>query len=165
MSKRIGIFVDTSDLYHKIRRKFENKLCYERYFDIVAEWGEIKWAFAYGMQIEREARGFISCLTTAGFHVRFKRPRIIHCEDREIKRCEWGVGITIDIVEALEEFDVVVLGSSNSDLIPLIKWIRSQGREVIILACGVPKNMKDAANSVVEITEDYLEEEEEDEAE
>lgn len=159
MTKKIGIFVDTSDLYHKIRRKFGGgKLDYQVYYDTAAEWGSIEYAFAYGMQSEREAGGFIACLKAAGFYVYFKRPRIIRCEDREIKRCEWGVGIAMEIVSLIKELDIVVLGSSNSDLIPLIKWAKNQDVGVFILASGIPESMKGAADSAIEITEDYLEE-------
>jgi len=158
MSNTVGVFVDTSDIYHRIRRKFDGeKLCYESYYEKIAEWGTVQQAFAYGMQTEHEAGGFITCLKINGFDVRFKRPRIIRIGDREIKKCDWGVQITVDVVKTISRLDLVVLGVSNSDYIPLIHWIKDQGVKVTILASCVPKSLRDTADSVIEITTDYLE--------
>jgi len=162
MSNPIGVFVDTSDIYHKIRRKFDGeKLCYEAYYGKVAEWGTVQQAFAYGMQTEHEAGGFITCLKLNGFDVRFKRPRIIKIADREIKKCDWGIQVAVDIVKTINRLDLIVLGISNPDYIPLIQWIKDQGVKVTILASCVPKSLRDTADSVIEITRDYLEVEEE----
>jgi len=158
MSATVGVFVDTSDIYHRIRRKFDGeKLCYEAYFEKVTSWGTVQQAFAYGMQTEHEAGGFITCLKINGFDVRFKRPRIIKIADREIKRCDWGIQIAVDVVKTISRLDLVVLGTSNPDFIPLIHWIKDQGVKVTILASCVPRSLRDAADSVVEITRDYLE--------
>jgi len=161
MSKNIGIFVDTSDLYHKVKRQFNSKLCYDAYYEAIKELGTIQQAFAYVMQTEQEARGFITCLKATGFTVRYKRPRIMKIDEREVKRCDWGVGISVDIIKTIGHLNTIVLGTTNSDFIPLINWIKDQGVNVIILAAAVPRSLANAVNSVIEITEEYLEEEEE----
>lgn len=158
MSTTIGLFVDTSDLYHRVRRKFSGKLCYEAYFEEVASWGTMQQAFAYGMQTDNEAGGFITCLKMAGFDTRFKRPRIMKVGDREIKRCDHGISMTIDVVKTIDHLDTVVLGISNPDYIPLVNWIRDCGVKVIILASCIPRSLREAADSAIEINEDYLEE-------
>ncbi len=157
MSTTVGVFVDTSDLYHRIRRKFNGKLCYDSYYEKVAELGTVQQAFAYGIQTDNEAGGFITCLKMAGFDVRFKRPRTMKIGDREIKRCDWGIGITIDIVKTINHLNLIVLGTSNPDFIPLIRWIKDQGVKITILASCIPKSLKDVADNVIEIDEEFLE--------
>jgi uncharacterized LabA/DUF88 family protein len=158
--------VDTSDIYHKIKRRFDDsKLCYDAYFEKVSSWGTIQQAFAYGMQTDNEAGGFITCLKMTGFDVRFKRPRIIKISDREIKRCNWGVKMTLDVVRTIDRLNMVVLGVSNPDFIPLVYWIRDQGIKVTILASCIPKSLRDAADTAIEINEDFLEGDEEEEEE
>lgn len=156
----IGLFVDTSDIYHKIKRKFDGKLCYEAYFNEVADRGTIQQAFAYVMQTDNEASGFITCLKMSGFDVRFKRPRIMTIGDREIKRCDWGIKIAVDVVKTIDHLDTVILGISNPDFIPLIHWIKDQGVKAVILASGVPKSLRNVADDVIEIDEELLEDEE-----
>lgn len=163
MSTAIGLFVDTSDLYHRIRRKFNGKLCYEKYFEEVKKLGTIQQAFAYGMQTDNEAGGFITCLRMTGFDTKFKRPRVMKIGDREIKRCDHGIVLAVDVVKTIDHLDTVVLGVSNPDYIPLITWIRDSGVRVIILASCVPKSMRELADKVIEIDDSYLEDEDEDE--
>jgi len=155
----IGLFVDTSDLYHRVRRKFNGKLCYEAYYEEVSSWGTMQQAVAYGMQIGDEAGGFITCLRMVGFDTRFKRPKVIRVGDREIKRCDHGVILTVDIVKMIDRLDTVVLGVSNPDYIPLISWIQDRGVKVIVLASCVPKSIRELASQVIEIDEEYLEDE------
>lgn len=165
-SIRIGIYVDTSNLYHKIQRRFGagSKLDYEQYLGkCQGDDRFISETIAYGMQINNEASGFISCLKMAGFRVKFKPPRIMTIGDREIKQCDWNVTIALDIVRVIDRLDVVVLGSSNTALVPLVRWIKERGVRVVILAAGVPNIFKEIADEVIEITEEYLEQEEEDE--
>ena len=159
MSKNIGVFVDTSDLYHKVRKQFNGKLCYEAYFEDIKELGNISESFAYVMQIEQEAKGFINCLRSIGFTVRYKRPKIMRIDDREVKRCDWGINISVDIIKKLDYINTVILGTTNSDFIPLINWLKNQGINVIIFASSIPRSLKNVANKIIEITEDHLEEE------
>lgn len=157
--KNIGVFVDVSDFYYRVRRKFSGaKLNYSAYIDVIAEQGRIFRAIAYCMQVETEAHGFIKYLRANDFDVRDKRPRTIKIGERAIKQCDWGVGLTIDVVSLLERLDTVVLGISNPDYIPLVQWLRDQGKEVIIFASCIPQSLRDSANSAIEIGEDLLQE-------
>jgi len=161
-SKKVGVFVDTSILYHKVQRKFSTKLCYDAYFALCARFGSIIKAVAYGMQINSEANGFINCLKIAGFETKFKRPKILTFGDHKLKFCNWDSVTTMDIIQLVDSggLDIIIIGSSNLDLIPLIKWIRSCGIFVVIFAADVPQVFHNIADQVIEISENELEEEE-----
>jgi uncharacterized LabA/DUF88 family protein len=154
----IGIFVDTTNLYRTVHKKFKNKLCYDLYREKVEELYELSTVqIAYVMQIANEASGFIGCLRAAGFLTKTKRPLTFQVGDREIKRCNWHVEMLIDIFRNLNELEMVVLGSSDSELLPLVKFLEDQGIKVIILSSLIPKRLADAASKAIEITEELLE--------
>lgn len=155
--KKIGIFVDTSNLYHKVQRKFTAKLCYDAFYESCTRFGSVVKAIAYGMQINSEANGFINCLKLIGFETKFKRPKMLTLADHQLKFCNWDSVMTLDIIELIDTLDIVIIGSSNLDLIPLVKWIRSQGVYVVIFASDVPKVFHNIADKVLDITEDELE--------
>lgn len=157
---KVGVYIDVSNVYHKLNRKFNgSKLNYGKLmFSISNSFGNVIRTFAYGVQREKEATGFITCLRAYGIEPRFKRPKIIRVGDREIKQCNWGVGITVDVVRLVDKLDIIVLVSSDPDLIPLVKWIRDQGKQAIIFASCIPKSLRDVASGVIEITEGLLEE-------
>ncbi len=158
--KKVGVFVDTSTLYHKVQRKFGAKLCYDAFYEACKGFGNIIKAMAYGMRIDTEVGGFINCLKIAGFDTQFKRPKILTFGERTLKFCNWDSVMTLDIVQLVHAggLDVVIIGSTNLDLIPLIKWVRTHGIFVIIFAADVPSVFQNIADKVIEITEDELEE-------
>lgn len=157
---KIGIFVDTTNLYHTVYRKHNGRLCYEEYYQQIAKDTEVIRAIAYGMTIGN-TDSFTSCLGYAGFETCFKSPKIIEIHDVKIKRCDWGVGIAVDIMEIINEVDVIVIGSSDPNLYPLVRWIKRRGKEVWIVSSLIPRILKDVATKVIEIPEAWLEEEEE----
>ena len=151
----IGIFVDVSDIYHKVNRRFGTKLNYQKYISVIGD--NIYRAYAYGAQRNKEASSFMACLRHCGFSPKFKSPKVIVVGDREIKHCDWGVGIAVDVIHTLDKIDTVVLGTSNPDFIPLVQWCRDQGKQVIIFASCIPLSLEEAANGILEINEDMLE--------
>ncbi len=157
---KLGIFVDTTNLYHTVYRKHKGRLCYEEYYQQIVKDNEVIIASAYGMTIG-STDSFQNCLAYAGFETSFKTPKIIEIHDVKIKRCDWGIQMAIAVVEVIDEVDIVVLGSSDPNLYPLVSWIKGQGKDVWIVSSLIPRILKDAATKVIEIPEAWLEEEEE----
>lgn len=177
----IGIFVDTSDLYHKVQREFGrgSKVCYETYYSVCEDVGDIIIkAVAYGMR--GETSSFPNCLSLIGFDSKFKSPRIFTSGDRKIKKCDWNVALTLDVVEfvlenrstvVVKDYDTgdiekintatVIIGSSNSLLIPLVKWVKEQGVKVIVFAARIPESLKENTDESIKVDSDCLELEEE----
>lgn len=154
MNNKIAVFVDVGNLYYCTGKKFEaRKLDYRKYLEYCKTFGEIYQAYAYGSQVKEEAKNFILCLKQIGFLTKFKEN-----EREERRRVNWGSGITIDIVNVVERVDMVIIGSSDPDLLPAIEHIKSKGVKVVIIAAGVHRDLKKACNSFVEVSEDMLEE-------
>lgn len=149
------LFVDITDLYYKLLKKFGNgKLNYEKYLSSFDPDTKI----AYGCQEENEAAPFIRYLRSLGFLTKYKHPYTLKIGDRDIKRCNWLVGITIDVVKAVESgAGHIVIGTSNPDIIPLVKYLRAKSIKVTIFACNIPKSLEGLC-TIIEITEDNLNE-------
>lgn len=148
-----GLFIDVSDLYHKLHRKYNQKLSFVDFKEAV----NATLCFAYTPQRDGEASGFIGFLRANDFTVRVKRPYTIKVGEREIKRCSFGVELTLDVLREIDALDTIVLATSNPDFIPLVKVLRSMGKEVVIFACGIPYALSKAASDAVEIEADLLE--------
>lgn len=154
MSRRIGLFVDISELYNNISRTFNQyKLDYEKYYEYVADLGTIQSAIAYGSQKYNEAEGFRYCLTQIGFETKYKRPKL---KPPGTRRVNWNVEMTLDIVDRIERFDCLIIGSSDKELLPLVEWAKMKGLTVIILACDVGKSLNKTASRVIEIPHTLL---------
>jgi len=148
---KIGIYLDLSDLYHRVNRKFSRKLNYEAVIEKIKALYLGDHTFrAYGIQRGSEAAGFIACLERLSIETRFKRPEIVKCGEREVKRANWDCGITVDILK--DACDIVILGSGNNSLTDLARF-----RPLILLSASPGHEIRNACTNFLEITEDLLE--------
>lgn len=156
--KRLGIFVDVSNLYYCISKKFDKrKLDYRKYYKFIADLGEVQQAIAYGCQMHGEANGFLNCLKKIGFTTKYKATKTFHNSDGLRHKADQDVQIAIDIVNMLPAMDMIILGSADGDLAPAVEWARMHGVDVVILASGISRDLKEVATKFIEIPESLLE--------
>jgi len=156
--KRIGVFVDVSNIYYCIGKKYEGKkLDYRKYLDFVRDFGELTKVIAYGSQLNNEAAGFIHCLQKTGFQTKFKTVKSFSNEQELRRKADWDVGIAMDIVNMIDRFDIIILGTADGDLEPCVDWAVRRGVDVYILACGISRDLKERATQFIEIPESLLE--------
>jgi uncharacterized LabA/DUF88 family protein len=159
--KRIGVFVDVSNIYYCVGKKYEyRKLDYRKYLDFIRDFGELTKVIAYGSQLSNEAAGFIHCLEKTGFQTKFKTVKSFSSDDTLKRKADWDVGIAMDIVSMIDRFDMIVLGSADGDLEPVVDWAIRRGVDVVVLACGISRDLKEQATKFIEIPESLLEEKE-----
>lgn len=157
MSRRIGLFVDISDLYSSVQRAHSGKrLDYKSYYDFVGSLGEIICAMAYGFQKSNEAEGFRRALSKFGYETKYRRLRMDQIARKWTRGLSWNVVLTLDVINRIERLDTIILGSTNKELIPLIEWAREEGVKVIIFAADVGSSMQFAASNVIEIPNSLL---------
>lgn len=151
--KTVGVFVDVGNIFYCIGKRYDGrKLNYSKYLDFIGKDEAIFVARAFGVHLNDEAIKFITCLRHYGWDPKYRKPR-------PGKRVDWNVGIAMDIVRlvANNKLERVVIGSSSPDLVPLIEWIKEHGCEVYVVACGIPKELKEVADKYIEIPEELLE--------
>lgn len=154
-----ALFVDVANLYYCVGKRFQNrKLDYAKIIERATDLGPIHRQFAYGIQMTDEAGPFISCLRRLGYDTKYKRYRLSDDNERKIiHKATWGVGISLDVVRIIDKVGTVIIGSSDLDLLDLVRYVRDKGVRCIILACGIPQELREACDFYIEITEDLLE--------
>ncbi len=160
MAKRIGIFIDVSNLYYCIAKKFNNrKLDYAKYYKYIEDLGEIKLAIAYGAQIKGQANKFLYCLQQIGYSTKWRSPKAFIDNGQVRKKADCDLQIAIDIVNSIirNEIDMLVLGSADGDFEPIIQIANDKGLTTIVLACQISKDLKQIADEFIEIPESLLE--------
>jgi uncharacterized LabA/DUF88 family protein len=72
----------------------------------------------------------------------------------------WNVGIATDIVRAIDsgEVDTLVIGVSDRSFAPILEWAEEQGIKIISFGCNVNGAITSVAHESHEITEELLEE-------
>ena len=141
---KTAIFVDVQNIYYTTRDQFGRSFNYKWFWDQVESKGEIVKANAYAIDKgDEKQQKFQHALKTIGFNVKLK-PYILRSDGS--KKGDWDVGITIDVLDAADVVDKIILLSGDGDFNLLIqKVIDKYG--CIVDVYGV-RNL--TANSLIE---------------
>lgn len=151
MAKRIGVFADVSNLYYTIKGKYKRKLDYGKFMEFIADLGDVAVSLAYGAQREDQAQKFIKCLREAGFTPKYKEPRTFNNKSQITHKADWDVGIAVDMIRYMDDVDMYILASADSDMIPVIEYLNERGKEVVVIGCGISHQLKDSTKECIEI--------------
>lgn len=132
--KKIAVFADVQNLYYTVRQAHGCHFDYAAFWADVSRQGQIVEAYAYAIERgDARQQQFQQILRKLGFTVKLKP--YIQRSDGSAKG-DWDVGICIDVLDAAERVDLVVLASGDGDFDLLLERVRQRGAEAI--AYGVP---------------------------
>ena len=118
---KTAIFVDVQNIYYTTRDQFGRSFNYKWFWDQVESKGEIIKANAYAIDKgDEKQQKFQHALRTIGFIVKLK-PYIIRSDGS--KKGDWDVGITIDVLDAADVVDKIILLSGDGDFNLLIQKV------------------------------------------
>ena len=122
--KKIAVFVDVQNIYYTTRDTFGQQFNYRLLWQELAAQGDIVIANAYAIQrSDDQQHKFQKALKHIGFDVKLKP--YIQRRDGSAKG-DWDVGITIDIMEAAADVDMIVLLSGDGDFDLLLKKVKDK---------------------------------------
>ena len=131
----VTILVDVQNIYYTCREAYAKQFNYRKLWQQLQNHGEIVSAYAYAIDRgDQQQQKFQDALKHIGFEVKLKP--FIQRSDGSAKG-DWDVGITIDVLEAAADADIIVLLSGDGDFAILLdKLIHSYHCEA--WAYGVP---------------------------
>lgn len=122
--KKIAVFVDVQNIYYTTRDTFGQQFNYRLLWQELVAQGDVVIANAYAIQrSDDQQHKFQKALKHIGFDVKLKP--YIQRRDGSAKG-DWDVGITIDIMEAAADVDMIVLLSGDGDFDLLLKKVKSK---------------------------------------
>lgn len=157
--KRVLVVADVSNLYFCVQKKFGGKLDYKLFLEHAVGPNQLHRAIAYGAERDNEAFYFKQALSDAGFELRYKRPLEFPTADpkRVMRKADWDVGITVDVIKILDTVDIVVFGTADGDMAEALRYVQERGREAHVLGCNISRDLKDIASRYREIDSTMLE--------
>ncbi|MEP1445101.1 MAG: NYN domain-containing protein [Paraglaciecola sp.] len=119
--EKIAIFVDVQNIYYTTRQAYARQFNYRRFWQHIEHQGNIITANAYAIDKgDNQQQKFQSALKHIGFDVKLKP--YIQRSDGSAKG-DWDVGIAIDVLEAAEQADTIILLSGDGDFDLLLKKV------------------------------------------
>ena len=151
--QRGEVLIDVQNLYHSAKNLFHSKVNFKEVLkQAIAERKFIR-AFAYVVKTKTgEERPFFDALMKLGIETRVKDLQEFY--DGQ-KKADWDVGIVIDAIRTAPGVDVVVLASGDGDFIPLVEYLKNQGKRVEVMAFGktTSSHLREIADEFIDLDE------------
>src|SRR3989338_3434333 len=148
--QRVGMFIDTQNLYHSARNLYGARVNFGAILKEVVAGRQLIRAIAYVITTESgEEKNFLDALKKAGIETTAKPLQIFY---GGAKKADWDVGMAIDAIKTAPKLDTVIVASGDGDFIPLVEYLQmNEGCQVEIVAFG-----KSASGRLKEAADDFF---------
>src|SRR5689334_11965150 len=149
-NQRVGIFIDTQNLYHSAKNLYGKKVNFGQVVKDALEDRVLIRATAYVITTESgEEKSFFEALGKVGITTKTKNLQIFAGGS---KKADWDVGMAIDAISLSPKLDAVILVTGDGDFIPLVEYLKiTQGCQVEVVSFG-----KSTSAKLVEVVDDFM---------
>ena len=157
--QRVEVLIDVQNLYHSAKNLYKAKVNFGEILKTAIAERKFIRAFAYVVKTKTgEEKPFFEALTSLGIETRVKDLQEFY---GGMKKADWDVGIVIDAIRTAPSLDVIVLCSGDGDFVPLVEYLKNQGKRVEVIAFGrsTSSRLKEEADEFLDLennTERYL---------
>jgi len=149
IGQRVAVLIDVQNLYHSAKNLYRAKVNFREVLKLAQSKRNLIRAFAYVVRTKTgEEKPFFEALTKLGIETRVKDLQIFY---GGLKKADWDVGIVIDAIRISPNVDVLVLASGDGDFVPLVEYLKNQGKRVEIIAFG-----KTTSSKLKEVADEFL---------
>jgi len=137
----VAIFIDVQNLYYSARHLYSKKVNFAEIVRIALANRKLIRAIAYVVSTKTgEEKPFFEALGKIELQEFFGGA----------KKADWDVGIAIDMVRICPIVSTVILVSGDGDFTPVVEYMKSQGKQVELVAFGRTTSAK-----LKEATDDF----------
>jgi uncharacterized LabA/DUF88 family protein len=154
--QRVGVFIDTSNLYHSAKNLYKRKVNFGNVLKDAVAGRKLVRAIAYVITSEGgEEKSFFDALTKLGIETKTKELQIFA---GGAKKGDWDVGLAVDAMKMAPKLDAVILVAGDGDFVPLVEYLQStSGVQVEVVSFGKSASMKlkEQADDFLDLSENY----------
>lgn len=148
-SQRVGIFIDTQNLYHSAKNIYKSKVNFDQVVRESLAGRSLTRAVAYVVTTESgEERGFFDALEKVGIETKTKNLQIFA---GGAKKGDWDVGLAVDAIKLAPKLDAIILVTGDGDFVPLVEYLKNQGCQVEVASFG-----KSTSARLIESADDFI---------
>jgi uncharacterized LabA/DUF88 family protein len=154
--QRVGVFIDTSNLYHSAKNLYKRKVNFGAVLKEAVAGRKLVRAIAYVITSEGgEEKNFFDALTKLGIETKTKELQIFA---GGAKKGDWDVGLAVDAMKMAPKLDAVILVAGDGDFVPLVEYLQStSGVQVEVVSFGKSASMrlKEQADDFLDLSNNY----------
>ncbi len=151
--QRVGVFIDTQNLYHSARNLYNARVNFGAVVKEVVAGRKLVRAVAYVITTEAgDEKNFFEALQKIGIETKTKDLQIFA---GGAKKADWDVGLAVDAIKMSPRLDSVVIVSGDGDFIPLVEYLQTIGVQVEVVSFGKSTSgkLKEAVDDFVDLSE------------
>jgi uncharacterized LabA/DUF88 family protein len=154
IGQRVGIFIDTQNLYHGAKNLYRSKVNFQNIVADILAGRDLIRAIAYVINTDSvEEQNFFDALEKIGIETKIKDIQIFSSGS---KKADWDVGLAIDTIRLAPKLDVVVIASGDGDFVHLVQYLQgTYGCRVEVVAFGQSASsmVKEHADEFIDLSE------------
>lgn len=152
--QRVGVFIDAQNLYHSAKNLYQAKVNFKEVLKASVAGRKLIRSFGYVVRTKTgEEKPFFEALIKLGIETRIRDLQEFY---GGLKKADWDVGIVVDAIRTAPALDVVILASGDGDFIPLVEYLKNQGKRVEVIAFGrsTSSKLREGADEFLDLEED-----------
>jgi len=149
--QRVEVLIDVQNLYYSARNLYTSRVNFKEILNTAISGRKFIRAFGYVVRTKSGTEEpFFDALTSLGIETRVKDLQEFYGGQ---KKADWDVGIVVDAIRTSPNIDVIVLCSGDGDFIPLVEYLKNQGKRVEVIAFGktTSSQLREVADEFVDI--------------
>ncbi len=148
--QRVGIFIDTQNLYHSAKNLYGGRVNFGAIMKEVVAGRALIRAIAYVISTESgEESSFFDALGKLGIETKTKNIQIFNSG---AKKADWDVGLAVDAIKLAPKLDTIIIASGDGDFIPLVEYLQTnEGCQVEVISFG-----KSSSGRLREVADDFI---------
>ena len=149
IGQRVGVLIDVQNLYHSAKNLYQARVNFREILKLGVSKRNLIRVFAYVVRTKTgEEKPFFEALIKLGIETRVKDLQEFY---GGAKKADWDVGIVVDAIRLAPSVDAIVLASGDGDFIPLVEYLKNQGKRVEVIAFG-----KSTSSRLREIADEFI---------
>ena len=149
--QRVEVLIDVQNLYHSAKNLYHSKVNFQEVLKQAIAGRKFIRVFAYVVRTKTgEEKPFFDALTKLGIEMRVRDLQEFF---GGAKKADWDVGIVIDAIRTAPGVDAIVLASGDGDFIPLVEYLKNQGKRVEVMAFGrtTSAHLRETADEFIDL--------------
>ncbi|OIO44412.1 MAG: hypothetical protein AUJ24_01625 [Parcubacteria group bacterium CG1_02_36_42] len=154
IGQRVAVLIDVQNLYHSAKNLYRARVNFREILKLAVSKRNLIRAFAYVVRTKTgEEKPFFDALIKLGIETRVKDLQEFY---GGLKKADWDVGIVIDAIRIAPGIDTLVLASGDGDFIPLVEYLKNQGKRVEVVAFGrtASSKLRESADEFIDLEKD-----------
>lgn len=146
--QRVAVLIDAQNMYHSAKNLYNARVNFKEVLKTAVAGRKLVRAVAYVIKTESgEESSFFEALIKTGIETKIKDLQVFY---GGMKKADWDVGIAVDAIRWSPQVDALVLVTGDGDFIPLVEYLKSQGKQMEVIAFS-----KSASSKLIEEADDF----------